>query len=207
MVIKSYLDIDFSSRIGKRWIQRFFYMSSKLSNDSVLMLCGPDIISHYNDYKLIGNRGTSKLYIAELDTKTYEQNVKDLQKINNLKYSIVNDDIINCRVKKFVDLDFCKFLESTIHIVAVVYKKMLNLKTRNNSRNRHLLITFSINRSGIFNLESDIESLCILFGISNDFVKHSDFPNSNIMRHKTADCMYSTYRDGTPMCTFSYQFK
>lgn len=205
MAIKNYSNIDFTSRIGKRWIQRFFYMSSKLKNDSVLMLCGPDIISHYNDYKLIGNHGTSKLYIAELNKKTYEQNIKDLQKINNLKYSIVNDDIINCKVRKFVDLDFCKFLESTIHIVAVVYKKMLNLKTRNNT-NRHLLVTFSINRYAIFNLESDIESLCILFGINNDFVKHPDFPNSNIMKHKTVNCMYSTYRDGAPMCTFSYQW-
>jgi hypothetical protein len=208
MAIKSYSNINFSIRSKKRFIQTFFYRSSKVKQSSVLMLCGPDIINHYNDYKIIKNSNTnSRLYIAEIDTKIYNQNIKDLNNIKNLKYNIINDDIINCTARRFVDLDFCKLLNTTLPIVNTMYNKMLNIKT---TLNKHILITFAINRNAngtdTTSFQDNINSLCVLFNISNEFIKLDLLPNSNIMKHKTADCMYSTYRDGAPMCTFSYQW-
>jgi hypothetical protein len=206
MANKNYSKIDFSTRSKKRFIQTFFYKTSKVTKNSVLMLCGPDVISHYEDFKIIRTTSNNAaLSICEINTKTYIENKKILESIPNLKYNIYNKCISHCKVYRFVDLDFCKCLESTINIIDIVYKKMqaLNKKIK---KNKHLLITFAINRNGCFSLADDIEALCIIFGIDNDFYKHPDFPNSNIMKHKSLDCMYSTYRDGTPMCTFSYQF-
>lgn len=207
MAVKNYSDIDFSIRFKKRWIQTFFYRSSKVKNSNVLILCGPDIVSHYNDFKLITpcQAKCTRLIIAELDIKTYLQNITDLAKITNTEYVVINDDIANVPAERFVDLDFCKNLSSTINTVDIVYKKMLKIK-RNGTNTKHLLITFSIDRKGEFSLKSNIESLCILFSINNDFIKFDKLPHSNIMEHKTVNCMYSTYRDGTPMCTFSYQW-
>jgi hypothetical protein len=207
MAVKSYSEIDFKIRSKKRFIQTFFYRSSKIKKSSVLMLCGPDVISHYNDYKFIGNNTSAKLYIAEIDNEIYNQNIKDLNSIKNLNYSIVNDDIINCDARRFVDLDFCKTLNNTLPTITIMYNKMLKLKTK---LNKHILITFAINRNShgtdSVSFEDNINSLCKLFNISNDFVKLELLPHSNIMKHKTVNCMYSTYRDGTPMCTFSYQW-
>lgn len=209
MAVKSYSNIDFSVRSKKRFIQRFFYNSSKVKHSSILMLCGPDVISHYIDYRIISsNSGHSKLYIAEIDTIVYNKNILDLKKIKSLNYSIVNDDIINCPVRRFVDLDFCKTLNSTLTTVDVMYNKMLKMKTK---LNKHILVTFAINRNShgrdTTSFQDNINSLCKLFNITNDFSKLDLLPHSNIMKHNIVDCMYSKYRDGSPMCTFSFQFK
>lgn len=209
MAIKSYIDINFNKRSKKRFIQTFFYRSSKVKKSSVLMLCGPDVISHYNDYMIISsNSGNSKLYIAEIDTKVYNKNIIDLKKIKNLKYNVVNDDIINCPIRRFVDLDFCSLLNTNLKTINTMYNKMLKIKSK---LNKHILVTFAINRNshGTDNtsFEDNINSLCKLFNITNDFIKLDLLPHSNIMKHNTVDCMYSKYRDGAPMCTFSFQFK
>jgi hypothetical protein len=207
--MKSYCDIDFSKRRKKRFIQTFFYSSSKTKKSSALILCGPDLDSHVSDFKILSNAYLCSLHIYELDKKTYLKNLKDSEKYSKLKINIVNDNIINARICRFVDLDFCTSLHTNFPTIESIYNKMKNIKPYNEKvLNKHIIITFSL-RDGSFGtkLEDSIQQLCDLFGISNNFKPLDLLPKSYIMKHATKDCMYSTYKDGATMCTFSYQFK
>lgn len=205
--MKSYCHIDFSTRRRKRFIQTLFYSSSKVKRSNILILCGPDLASHVHDYRIINATGNKNigLIIYELDKKTYIQNINNSKNYSNIKFTIVNDNILNAKIRRFVDLDFCSSLDSSIYIVEEMYNKMLNIiPYKGKILNKHILVTFSIRKQ---NFNNCIQKLCDLFGINNEFEKLDLLPKTNIMKHKNKDCMYSTYRDGTPMCTFSFQFK
>ena len=207
--MKSYCHIDFSTRRRKRFIQTLFYSSSKVRNSNILMLCGPDLASHVHDFRIVNPGAQSvKLNIYELNHKTYLKNINDAKNYNGIRFNIVNNNIRNAKIRRFVDLDFCSVLNNSFDIVEEMYNKMLNiLPYKGKILNKHILVTFSLrNKQGII-LDEPIQKLCDLFGISNEFEKLDSFPKLNIMKHKNKDCMYSAYRDGSPMCTFSFQFK
>ena len=82
------------------------------------------------------------------------------------------------------------------------------LTCRGKILSKHILVTFSVRDGNTGTTVKDsIQVLCDLFGISNNFKSLDLLPKSYIMKHVSKDCMYSTYRDGMTMCTFSYQFK
>lgn len=208
--MNSYCDIDFANRKKKRWIQTFFYSTSKVHQANVLILCGPDLNSHVADFKLIsGVHRDLSLTIYETDRKTYLKNVRDSKKYPTININIINDDIINAKVTRFVDLDFCCSLYTSFPIVEKIYNSMKNkCGTAKKTLNKHILITFCVRDGNIgTKLKDSINDLCNLFGISNKFKPLDLLPKTNIMKHVSKDCMFSTYKDGTPMCTFSYQFK
>jgi hypothetical protein len=205
--MKSYNNIDFSIRRNKRFIQSFFYQSSKIKYASALILCGPDLDSHIADFRKLNSNSNAynlSLDIYELDRKTYLKNVKD-SKNHSLKINCFNDDVNNAKIRRFVDLDFCSSLYNSYETIENIYNKMKNMKI---NLNKHLIVTFSLRDGDVgTSLQDSINVLCELFNISNNFKKLDLLPKSGIMKHKTKDCMYSTYKDGMPMCTFSYQFK
>lgn len=205
MEVKSYLHINFSTKFRKRFVQTYLYNLSKVRGN-VLMLCGPALASHLSDAKIIMNGGGGpKCYIYEIDKKTYNSNVKDLllHKDRN-NFIIYNRDIITAKICRFIDLDFCKTLDSTYSTIKIMYNKLNKLASH---RNKHLLITFANRNNKGIKREDDIVKLCKLFNISNSFTRDKSIPGLLKFNHTKVNATYIAYQDTTPMTTFSYQFK
>lgn len=200
---KCHLITDYSNKIRKRFVQRLIYNMSHVRGN-MLILCGPALKAHVNDSKIILRMKDAICYIYELNTETYLQNVKDMKKITTkYKFKIINADVLNAKIRRFIDLDFCNLLTDTILTVSTIYFKMKALPF---NYNKHLIVTFT-NRGA--KLNSDIQLLCNTYNISNKFEKNKCFPGLNMYTHvdNSVDAFYITYRDGQPMTSFSYQWK
>lgn len=201
---KCHLSTNYAKKLNKRFVQSFLYRTS-LVRGNVLMLCGPALKEHVKDAKIIMiGQGTCNIYENNIDT--YNQNIEDLKTLKSVdRFNIKHQDILGAKVCRFVDLDFCATLDSTIHIVQHMFREMLYIKHAGSSKlNKHLLITFS-NRGS--KRKYDISKLCGIFDITNDFIRDESIPGVLRFKHRTCNASYISYRDGMPMTTFSYQWK
>lgn len=216
--MKSYSKIDFTSnnKPKKRFVQSFFYVNSKIRGN-VLILCGPDLLSHVQDARYIMSSFNHKLSIYEKDIFTYNKNIKDLKKIKScFKINIENKNIVEAfdtRYKyRFIDLDFCNSLDSNIKTIENAFNYLKNLKGKSKNLNKQILITFTLRGT---KFKKSINTLCNLFNIKNNFFKNPLLHNLNYydtlnyyndLTNRNEKASYILYRDGMPMCTFSYEF-
>lgn len=207
--MKSYSKIDFTSRTkpNKRFVQSLLYRTSKVKSHS-LILCGPDLISHIIDAKTITNDNQS-LFIYEQDVKTYNNNIKDLNSVKEkIQINIINEDINNAfkakKIYRFIDLDFCTTLNHNLATIINAYYYLKSLEGKSGTLNKHLLITFCLRKC---TLDENIETLCKLFNIQNDFKLNKFITKHKVNQSQSSNACYISYKDeGPPMCTFSYQF-
>lgn len=208
--MKSYKKIDFTEKNKpyKRFTQTLLYKTSKVKGNS-LLLCGPNLKSHIKDAEIITRYTTGSINIYEISKDTYLLNLKEKSKIkSSVPVNIINNNILealkNKKIYRFIDLDLCSILTTNINTIKTTFNYLNNLKGKSKNLNKHILVTFC----GITTKrKTDIKTLCNIFGIKNDFIKDDFLPKVCLYKSKTSDACYINYRDGIPMCTFSYQFK
>lgn len=207
MKTKTYTQ-DFENRYNKRFVQSLLYSLSNVRSN-VLMLCGPALEYHLIDAKKIFHPTCtkSKCVIYEIDNTMYLQNMRDLKNINYpYEVEIHNDNIVNAKIQRFVDFDACATLDTLLPTINILYNKMKKLHV--NTKYKNIIVTCTLRRN---NKKESIEKLCKLFGIYNSFNK-TDIKltnNCRLYEIKTHSYIarYIPYRDGSPMLSFSFQWK
>lgn len=171
----------------KRLIQSYFY--NKITNNtSFVGLAGNNLDLHITDINLvIGKCKRNKAYIYDLDANVIDK----FKALETPRINLINTNILNCRIERFIDLDLMDTL-STIqgivyHIFNQQYIKYSNSNYKNNTINT-FMFTYSLR-----NNKRDLNKFLICL--------FEDKPKLNIVN---IEC--KTYRDSCPMCTVQIQY-
>lgn len=167
----------------KREIQSYFY--HKVQNKSnIVALAGNNLDLHITDFNLIlGN--TKKAYVYDINKSV----INKFKYLENYQLQLICDNILNCRIERFMDIDLMQTLQSIEGIVYYLFNRQY--QTYCNRKQKHIVNTFMFTyslRKNSRNIDRFLQSLYIDKKI-------------NIISKE-----YITYRDGCPMCTVQIQY-
>lgn len=169
----------------KRKIQYYFYQKVTTSSN-VVALAGNNLDLHINDFKHIISRKNTKAYVYDMCEEVISK-FKHLEQEHKLQ--LICDNILNCNIERFMDIDLMATLNSIQGIVYHLFnEQVMKYKNVNTKNINTFMFTYCL-RKNTKDLNFFLESL----------LKDRQISISNV-EHKT-------YRDGAPMCTVQIQWK
>ena len=170
----------------KRLIQSLLYHKCK-ENSNVIALAGNNLDLHLEDIRhIIGNKKTA--YVYDID----EMVVNNFKYLESNQIKIINSDILNCRIERFMDIDLMQTLQTIEGLIYYIFNKQYRKFYKNSYRldatvTNTFMFTFALRRN-----KRDVNKFinCLL-----------EDKKLNIVHKEII-----SYRDGCPMCTVQIQY-
>lgn len=169
----------------KRQIQSYFY-NKVTTNSNIVCLTGNNLNLHVLDFEHILNTPSKKAYVYDLSEDV----------INKFKYleqdypiELIHDNILNCKIERFMDIDLMATLQTTQGIIFYLFNEQYrkyNLYTTNLVNTFMFTYCYRNNRVNVEDLLNSMKINKELHIISEESI---------------------SYRDGAPMCTVQIQWK
>lgn len=173
----------------KREVQYHFYNKVQ-QKSSITALAGNNLDLHIKDILPLLSR-QSKAYIYDLNKQVINK-FKYLSELHN-KVQLINDNILNAKITRFMDIDLMATLNTTQGIIYYLFtEQYLKYKQSSQISNKNKINTFMFT----YCLRGKNRDL-------NSFI-YSMLKEKNI---NIVELESMTYRDGAPMCTVQLQWE
>jgi hypothetical protein len=125
----------------------------------------------------------SKAFIYDLDINV----INKFKHLSSEKIELINDDILNCNIERFIDLDLMCTLDNSRHIISYIFDKQI-IKYKNNKYIKTFMFTYCHRNNSRVMISKVLRKI-----LSND------------IEFKSIET--KSYRDGAPMCTVQIIWK
>ena len=165
----------------KREVQYHFYNKVQ-STSNIVALAGNNLDLHIKDFKHI-TTGNKKAYVYDLSEEVISK-FKYLEE--NHSIVLIKDNVINCRIERFMDIDLMRTLDTTQGTLFYLFNEQYMKYSRTDYRKSDKVSAFMFTYC-LRNNKTDIHDFINMLCMGKDL--------------KELDIDIKTYRDGAPMCT------
>lgn len=173
---------DYSGK--KRLIQSYFY-NKVTTKTSIVALAGNNLDLHITDFKnILGKK--KKAFIYDVDNSV----IAKFKYLENEQIQLINSNVINCEICRFIDLDLMATLSSIEGIVYYIFNSQYRKYKFGTYKNTTKTFMFTYSTRG--NKRDIYKFLNAMFEDKQISILYKEI---------------KPYRDSSPMCTVFIQYK
>lgn len=166
----------------KRDIQSYFYKRSP-TKSNIIALAGNNLDLHIEDFKhILTKKAVAYIY------DTNKTVINKFKYLENKQLKLINDDLINCRIERFIDADLMCTLTSSMGILLYLLRKQWNKYNTYKDYYKTFMFTYCL-RNNTIELNNFLQLIKLTISYHDISIEHK------------------TYRDGSPMCTVQIIWK